>query len=181
MKTLSPHVFFVLLIVTFFGQIKAQNQDYIALLNENIFAPSNKITVLNIWNTKFPDEIKILNTLVEKYKNENVVFVAITDEDEDIVELFLKTQPFNYQHLNGVEGEKIFNSFQTGVYKVYPMHIIIDQEGKISYKRKNAVKNIDAKLVKRIDLLLANNYKKDLPKSIEVYTFTKNTDVGANP
>jgi thiol-disulfide isomerase/thioredoxin len=180
MKTLSPHVFFVLLIITFFSQVKAQNQDHIALLNENIFAPSNKIIVLNIWNTKFPDEIKVLNNLVEKYKNENVVFVAITDEDEDIVQLFLKTQPFNYQHLNGAEGEEIYNNFQTGMYKVYPMHIIIDQEGKISYKRKNALKNIEAKLVKRIDLLLAHNFKKELPKSTEVYTFNKNTGEDPN-
>lgn len=170
MKTLSPHVFFILLIVTFFSQVKAQNKDYIALLNENIFAPSNKIIVLNIWNTKFPEEIKTLNTLVEKYKNENVIFVAITDEDKDIVELFLKMNPFNYQHLNGVEGEKIYNHFQTGVYKVYPMHIIIDENGKIVYKRKNTAKNIETKLVKRIDLLLENNYKKNLPKSTDEYT-----------
>ena len=61
------------------------------------------------------------------------------------------------------------------MYKVYPMHIIIDPEGKISYKRKNALKNIEAKLVKRIDLLLGHNYKKELPKSTEVYTFNKNT------
>ena len=181
MKTLNPHVFFVLLIVAFFSQVRAQNADYIALLNENIFAPSNKIIVLNIWNTKFPDEIKVLNTLVEKYKNDNVVFVAITDEDKDIVELFLENHIFNYQHLNGVEGEKIYNNFQTGVYKVYPIHIIVDQNGKISYKRKNAVKNIETKLGKRIDLLLAKNSSKDVPISTDEVTFNKNTDEGANP
>ena len=174
MKTLNPHVFFVLLIVAFLGQVNAQNADYMALLNENIFAPSDKIIVLNIWNTKFPDEIKVLNTLVEKYKNDNVIFVAITDEDKDIVESFLKNHIFNYQHLNGLEGEKIFNNFQTGVYKVYPMHIIIDQGGEIIYKKKNAVKNIEAKLVKRIDLLLENNHNNDLPKPTDEYTFSKN-------
>ena len=173
MKTPKPHVFFVLLIIAFFSQIKAQNADYAALLNENIFAPSNKIIVLNIWNTKYPDEIEVLNSLVEKYKNDNVVFVAITDEDKDIVELFLENNIFNYQHLNGADGEKIYNNFQTGVYKVYPQHIILDQNGKISYKRKKAVKNIESKLVKRIDLLLANYNSKDLPKSTVEYTFNK--------
>jgi len=181
MKILKPYVFFVLLIVAFLGQIKAQNADYMALLNENIFAPSNKIIVLNIWNTKFPDEIKVLNNLVEKYKNDNVVFVAITDENEDVVELFLENHIFNYEHLNGLEGEKIYNNFQTGVYKVYPMHIIIDQDGKISYKRKNAVKNIETKLIKRIDLLLENNHNNDLPISMDEVTFSKNTGKGVNP
>lgn len=181
MKIHSPHIFFILLILAFTSLIKAQNADYMALLNENIFSPSDKIVVLNIWNTKFPDEIKVLNNLVEKYKNDNVVFVAITDEDEEIVELFLKTHVFNYQHLNGLEGEKIYNNFQTGVYKVYPQHIIIDQNGKVSYKRKNPVKNIEAKLVKKIDLLLTNNYDKDLRKRSDDYTFYKNTDEGANP
>ena len=174
MKTLKPHVFFVLLIVAFLGQVNAQSADYMALLNENIFAPSDKIIVLNIWNTKFPDEIKVLNTLVEKYKNNNVIFVAITDEKEEVIELFLKTHEFNYQHLNGAEGEKIYNNFQTGVYKVYPMHIIIDQGGKISYKKKNTVKNIEAKLIKRIDLLLENNISKDIPISTDEITFSKN-------
>lgn len=180
MKIRSPHIFFLLLILSFSGYIKAQNVDYVALLNENIFAPSNKIIVLNIWNTKFPDEIEILNTLVEKYKNDNVVFIAITDENEDIVELFLENHSFNYQHLNGAEGEKIYNNFQTGVYKVYPQHIIIDQNGKISYKRKNAVKNIEAKLVKRIDLLLEDNYIEDLPNSTSEYTFSKKTSKDIN-
>ncbi len=169
------------MIIAFTSQIKAQNSDYVALLNENIFAPSNKIIVLNIWNTKYPDEIEVLNTLVEKYKNDNVVFIAITDENEDIVELFLENHIFNYQHLNGAEGEKIYNNFQTGVYKVYPQHIILDQNGKINYKRKNVVKNIEAKLVKRIDQLLTNNYKKNLPKSTVEYTFNKNTGKAINP
>ena len=181
MKTLSPLVFFVLLIAAFFSQVKAQNADYTTLLNKNIYAPSNKIIVLNIWNTKFPDEIKVLNTLVEKYKNDNVVFVAITDEDEDIVELFLENHIFNYQHLNGAEGEKIYNNFQTGVYKVYPQHIILDQNGKINYKRKNTVKNIEAKLIKRIDLLLAKNNHNGIPKSTVEYTFSKNTGKDVDP
>lgn len=173
MKTLSPHVFFILLIVAFLGQVKAQNADYMALLNENIFAPSNKIIVLNIWNTKFPDEINVLNTMVEKYKNDDVIFVAISDEDEEIVELFLQNHSFNYQHMNGAEGEKIYNNFQTGMYKVYPMHIIIDQDGEIIYKKKNATKNIEAKLTKKIDMLIANRNSKDLPKSKVEYTFNK--------
>ena len=173
MKTPSPYVFFVLLIVAFLNQAKAQNADYMALLNENIFAPSNKIIVLNIWNTKFPDEINVLNTMVEKYKNDDVIFVAITDEDEEIVELFLQNHSFDYQPMNGAEGEKIHNNFQTGMYKVYPMHIIIDQNGEIVYKRKNATKNIEAKLVKKIDMLIANRNSKDLAKSNVEYTFNK--------
>lgn len=173
MKTTSPHVFFFLLIVAFLGQVKAQNADYMALLNENIFAPSNKIIVLNIWNTKFPDEINVLNTMVEKYKNDDVIFVAITDEDEESVELFLQNHSFDYQHMNGAEGEKIYNNFQTGMYKIYPMHIIIDQNGEIVYKRKNATKNIEAKLTKKIDMLIANRNSKDLAKSNVEYTFNK--------
>lgn len=181
MKTLSPHVFFVLLILALSNQVKAQNGDYIPLLSEHIFAPANKIIVLNIWNTKFPDEIVKLNELKEKYKDDDVVFLAITDEDRNEVDEFLITHPFNYDQLAGNEGEKIFNLFQTGMYKVYPINIIIDQNGKIVLKRKGFVKNIETKLVKKIDLLIDNNYNRDIRKSNVEYTFNKNTGKDINP
>jgi hypothetical protein len=181
MKTLSPHVFFVLLILALSNQVMAQKGDYMPVLREHIVASNNKIIVLNIWNTKFPDEIVRLNELKEKYKNDDVVFLAITDEDKNEVHEFLETHPFSYDQLIGLEGEKIFNLFQTGMYKVYPMHIIIDQSGKVSFKRKNLVKNIETKLAKKIDLLLDNNYDGNLRNSSSEYTFNKSVDKDINP
>lgn len=173
MKIHSPHVFFVLLILALTNQVSAQNGDYTSVLSEHIIAPANKIIVLNIWNTKFPDEIIRLNELKEKYKDDDVVFLAITDEDKNKVDEFLETHPYSYDHLIGLEGEKIFNLFQTGMYKVYPIHIIIDQNGKVSFKRKSVVKNIEIKLAKKIDLLLDNNYDRNLRSSSSEYTFNK--------
>ena len=173
MKIHSPHVFFVLLILALTNQVSAQNGDYTSVLSEHIIAPTNKIIVLNIWNTKFPDEIVRLNELKEKYKDDDVVFLAITDEDKNKVDEFLETHPFSYDQLIGSEGEKIFNLFQTGMYKVYPIHIIIDRNGKVSFKRKSVVKNIETKLAKKIDLLLDNNYDRNLRSSSSEYTFNK--------
>ncbi len=181
MKTLGPYAFLIFLILVLSNQVKAQNGDYMSILSEHIIAPTNKIIVLNIWNTKVPDEIIKLNELKEKYKDDDVVFLAITDEDNYEVDEFLKTHPFEYDQLTGVEGEKIFNLFQTGMYKVYPIHIIIDQNGKVSFKRKSAVKNIEVKLAKKIDLLLDNNYDRDLRNSSSEYTFNKNTGKDINP
>ena len=42
------------------------------------------------------------------------------------------------------------------MFKVFPIHVIIDQEGKVSYKRKGTVKNIENKISKKIDALLIN-------------------------
>jgi len=174
MKIYSFHVFFFLLILTLTNQVSGQNGDYMPVLSEHIITPTNKIIVLNIWNTKYPDEIVRLNELKEKYKNDDVMFLAITDEDKNEVHEFLERHPFSYDQLIGLEGEKIFNLFQTGMYKIYPIHIIIDQNGKVSYKRKSVVKNIETKLAKKIDQLLDNNYDGNLRNSSSEYTFNKN-------
>jgi peroxiredoxin len=174
MKIHIPHVIFALLLLTIFGQINAQKSNYLSLIDESLLLPGSKIIVINIWNTKYSDEIDKLNELTVQYKEKNVVFLAITDEDTDEVDLFLKKHPFYYSQLNRIEGEKIFNHFQTGMFKVFPMHIIIDQSGVVTYKKKNSVKNIEKKLAKKIDLLLKNNTNSYLPKATDTYTMNKN-------
>jgi len=172
MKTHFPLVLFALVFFTFSGIVNAQKLNYLSIIGEHMIATDNKIVVINLWSTKYPNEISKLNELTEHYRDNNVVFLAITDEDKNEVDLFLKKHPFNYSQLTCVEGEKIFNQFQTGMYKVFPMHIIIDQNGMVSYKKKNSIKNIEKKLSKRIDLLLKNNTNK-LQKSKYEYTMNK--------
>ncbi len=174
MKIHIPHVIIALIFFMFSGIVNAQKSNYLSYIGEHLIAPDNKIIVINLWSTKYPNEISKLNELTEHYKNENVVFLAISDEDKNEVDSFLKNNTFNYEHLDRVRGEKIFNQFQTRMFKVFPMHIIIDQNGMVTYKKKNRIKNIEKKLAKNIELLLMKNTNNRLQKSKYEYTMNKN-------
>ena len=58
--------------------------------------------------------------------------------------------------MSAIENDKIFNTHQTGMYKVFTIYIIIDREGDIIYKKKGVTNNIESNLAKRIDKLLEN-------------------------
>lgn len=131
---------------------------YTTNMNEDIIEGNqNKIIVINIWNPDHIKDLYKLNHLVEKYKTSNVVFLAITDDDTEKVSEFLSQNEFNYQHIHKNLGEKIFNQLQTGMFKAYPIHVVIDQKGTVTYIKKKSSKNIEYKLSKRIDQLLKND------------------------
>ena len=173
MKTLSPLVFFTCLIVLFTQSLGAQNMNYKNLINSYYTTTTNSIIVINIWNTEKPDEIHKLNKLAEKYRNEEILFLAVTDEGKEKVAMFLQEIDFQYEQLSGTEGEKVFNQFQKGMYKEFPIHVIIDQEGEISYKKKNSIKRIEQKMTKKIDALLENSVHNSLGKSNHEFTYNK--------
>lgn len=114
-----------------------------------------KIIVLKIWATwcgMCITEIPQLNKLVEKYKNdEDVIFVAITDDHEQKITNFLSNRPFNYQHI--VDSKKLKLLYQTGLIKEIPEHIIIDQEGNVVMDVSGQIGNIAAQLDDKIQEL----------------------------
>lgn len=87
-----------------------------------------KPTLINFWFTRCSPcikEIPTLNAIKEEFKN-NVNFIAINFEDEEMENKFLEKHPFNFHHIFNAMKElddlKI-NSF--------PMNLLLDKDGKI--------------------------------------------------
>ncbi len=118
---------------------------------------NNNIKVISILNPDNSDNWKRIDQFAEIYQYKNVSFIAITDKLNDSLSSSIKGEYNYYQHLSAIENEKVFNTHQTSMYKVFPIYIIINKDGKIIYKKKGATNNIEGKLAKRIDKLLETN------------------------
>ena len=159
---LNLHTTFLYIAFFLFTNVYAQNsyQDVnFSLVNNEIFSLDQlkgNVVVINIYNPSYPNSNKIPHEIVARYKNEKVVFLTITDNPYKSSIAFSENNAINYQTMKGDEAERIFNTYQTSMFKVFPIHVIIDQEGKVSYKRKGTVKNIENKISKKIDGLLIN-------------------------
>jgi hypothetical protein len=122
-----------------------------------INSSNSNIKIISILNSDHAVELKKLDHFAAKYKNSNVSFIAVTDKLSDSLSNAIKREIRYYRHLSKNENLKVFNTYQTGMYKVFPIHIILDKEGKIIYKKKGSSNNIEVKLAKRIDKLLLND------------------------
>ena len=114
----------------------------------------NNIQVISILNPDNSDNWERIDHFAGKYQHKNVSFIAVTDKFNNSLNSSIKDKYNYYQHLSAIENDEIFNTHQTGMYKVFPIYIIIDREGEIIYKKKGATNNIESKLAKRIDKLL---------------------------
>jgi len=91
-----------------------------------------KIVVLNFWFTTCPPcvmEIPELNKIASKYKKSGVVFLAITFENKDKVNNFIKEHPF---YFNLIADATMVRKY--GI-NGFPTSILIDKEGKIMFKK----------------------------------------------
>lgn len=99
----------------------------------------NKIVVINwwaVWCAPCKTEIPGLNKLVEKYSNEKIKFIAITDDSRENVSNFLKKNEFKYEILFALENTKtIFGNS-------YPKNIVIDSSNTIKYYSEGGNKDI---------------------------------------
>lgn len=110
----------------------------------------NKIIVINWWATTcIPciEEMPGLNTLVEKYKSQNVEFISIIYDKENLSD-FLKRYKFNYKH--SFANEEIIKILGNS----FPRNIIINQDGIIRYNQLGGYKNKHEELDKIIQLNL---------------------------
>ncbi len=114
-----------------------------------------KIVVVKIWATwcgSCVKEIPQLNTLVEKYKNDSsIVFISITDDTKEKIERFLIDRPFAYQHITGAKDLK--NTFQPGITKEIPKHMIVDRDMNIVLDISGESPNIAEILAIKIEQL----------------------------
>ncbi|HTK37258.1 MAG TPA: TlpA disulfide reductase family protein [Pyrinomonadaceae bacterium] len=93
-----------------------------------------KVVVLNFWFIGCPPcmaEIPRLNQLKEKFEtNDDVIFVALTADDDRAVKRFLSQQKFDYEMI--ADAKSTLDSFR---FRGYPKNIVIGKDGKIVYWR----------------------------------------------
>lgn len=117
------------------------------------------VTVISIFDLENQTEIKELDLLAAKYESNNVSFIGVTDQINTKLVNDLYSNLLHYKYLSKKENKKVFNYYQTGMYKTFPIHIIINKTGEVVYKKKGTTNNIDQKLAKRIDRLLDTEEK----------------------
>jgi len=91
-----------------------------------------KVTVINFWFIGCPPceaEIPGFQTLVKKYKELGVNFIAVGKNDESELNDFLEINPWDFQHVNDPNNDILLNTFQ--MYWGYPTTFIIDKNGVI--------------------------------------------------
>lgn len=110
-----------------------------------------KVVVLNLWFINCPncvEEIKLLNKLVDEYKdNRDVVFIAPAASRKPELDKFLKKYPFKYQVIPNAMM-LIMGKFGTPDKKgeiniPFPMHYVLDRDGKVVVKTQG-IKGVEA-------------------------------------
>jgi len=105
-----------------------------------------KVVVLNFWFTGCPpclSEIPKLNRLVDEFKEKDVVFIAPTWDNVVALQTFLKDHPFKYEVIPNA-AKMIINSYNDGPGTVvFPMHLVIDREGRIDTELKGGLITTD--------------------------------------
>jgi len=114
---------------------KTENKN--SILNEGLIG---KTIIINVWDTWCQPcwkEMPELNQLVEKYANDDIIFIALSESSQEKAEEALKekNQQFNYQLF--YKQQELINLLYT--YKLsheidaLPLHLVINKEGKIEF------------------------------------------------
>jgi len=106
----------------------------------NLNQLQGKVVVLTFWSTRCAichSEIPKLNEVVKRYKDKDVVFLALTMENQVKVEPYLKKNPFAFNILPNSFGVflKYADMDKSGNINMgFPSYFLIDQQGAISLK-----------------------------------------------
>ena len=119
------------------AQFELKTLDGKTLTNEDL---KGKITVINVWGTWCGPcvmELPHLNSLVDKYRNDNsITFLALAKEDENKIAKFLTRREFKY--LQVPNAESLTDELHVGVVDEIPLHIIVDKNGIITFEMTGA-------------------------------------------
>ena len=116
-------------------------------VNGNIWSSKElvgKVVVFNFWFSACPPckrEIPELNKLVDVFKDENIIFIAVSPDSESQVESFLSKVTFNYHIIP--EGTHFINDRHISSF---PTQLILNREGEIV---KNIVGEVSYKSMKK--------------------------------
>jgi len=111
-----------------------------------------KVVVLNFWFIGCAGcmiEIPSLNKLAQAFKGQDVVFLGLALDQKASLEAFLKTKPFDYQIIP--ETRAIADAYEV---VGYPVHIIIDREGRLQYRLGGGSTDVHERLQPLIRSLL---------------------------
>ena len=108
-----------------------------------------KVVVLTFWSTRCEichSEIPKMNQVADRYRDKNVVFLALTMENEAKVNPYLKRNPFNYTILTNGFGVvlKYANMTKDGAINMgFPSYFVINKHGAIGLKAEGWDKTTD--------------------------------------
>ncbi|MEP7076329.1 MAG: TlpA disulfide reductase family protein [Acidobacteriota bacterium] len=99
-----------------------------------------KVVVITFWSTKCEichSEIPKLNQMAERYKGRDVVFLALTMENEAKVENYLRSTPFNFTIVPNSFGMVMQYADRDKAGNInmgFPAYFLVDQSGSIQVK-----------------------------------------------
>lgn len=115
-----------------------------------------KIIVINLWATwcgPCVNETPELNKVVQHYKNnDDIVFLAITDESTFKVERLLAKYPFNYIQI--AEEKLLKHKLHPGIVKSIPFHIIIGKDGITKFEYTGSRPEMSTFLINEIEKVI---------------------------
>ena len=115
-----------------------------------------KVVVLTFWSTRCQichEEIPSLNRVAERYRGKNVVFLAVTMENEAKVEPYIKRNPFVFTIMPNSFGVflKYADKDRSGNINMgFPAHFLIKRDGTIALRTEGWDKaaNLDTQISK---------------------------------
>lgn len=129
-----------------------------------------KVVVITFWSSRCAichEEIPKLNRLAANYKNQNVVFLALTMENEAKVSKYVKNTPFDFTILPnsfGVVLQYADRDRQGNLDIGFPAYFLVDQTGGIQMKASGWDKT--ASLNSQISKLLTSQSGRELIASV---------------
>jgi len=99
-----------------------------------------KVVLVTFWSTKCEichSEIPKMNQLADRYKGKDVVFLALTMENENRVETYLRSTPFNFDILPNSFGTVLQYADRDrsgNINMGFPAYFLVDQNGGIQLK-----------------------------------------------
>ena len=122
--------------------VKAQNFNQTSMSGEEVELNKleGKVVVITFWSTKCRiciSEMPKLNKMVDKYRGQEVEFLAVTMNRQALVEKFLKKKSFKYNILPNGFGTvlKYADRDSRGRLNMgFPAHFVVDQKGMVVLK-----------------------------------------------
>ncbi|RYZ80569.1 MAG: TlpA family protein disulfide reductase [Proteobacteria bacterium] len=93
---------------------------------------SGKVVVLNFWSTACAPcvaEIPFLNSMVSKYKSDNIEFIAVANDAPEKLTKFLASRRFDFKVASG--DRLLLDTFK--LFSAWPTTVIIDAQNNIRY------------------------------------------------